>query len=272
MRAEFPKEKTAMTLPKKCLLSTSLALALLSTELPVAQACTRALWNTAQGQMMSARNLDFFGPVRPSLVVSPRGVQRVGASGEDAKNSPHWRARYGSVVIYADDRFPMDGMNEKGLVGHTLFYTGGAEAAVPGQPAKPVLESRHWLSYLLDNNATVAEALKAIEGVRLVPKKLPIDYASDTKHIAIEDATGDSAIIEITQGKVNVFHGRQYTVLTNPPDYGTMIKKMEETANASPLTIPGGWDATSRLTRPTGRSSTCPSPTTPKRRAASWPP
>lgn len=227
------------------------SLALLSATLtaPASQACTRALWNTASGQMLSARNLDFFGPVRPSLVVSPRGVARSGASGEDAAHTPHWKARYGSVMVYADDTFPMDGMNEKGLAGHTLFYTAGEEAIVPGQAEKPVLESRHWLTFLLDNHSTVSEAVEAIRGVRLVPRKLPIDYASDTKHIALEDSSGDSAIIEITQGQVHIFHGRQYTVMTNPPDYATMIQKMDETRQATPTTIPGGWDAVSRLTR-----------------------
>jgi choloylglycine hydrolase len=51
----------------------------------------------------------------------------VGATGEDVAHAVRWKARYGSVAIYADNVFPMDGMNEKGLVAHTLYFTGGAE-------------------------------------------------------------------------------------------------------------------------------------------------
>jgi choloylglycine hydrolase len=50
-----------------------------------------------------------------------------------------WKARYGSVAVYADNVFPMDGMNEKGLVAHTLYFTGGAERQQAGKP-----ENRCW--------------------------------------------------------------------------------------------------------------------------------
>lgn len=229
----------------KAVLASYLTLSLLSS----AEACTRVLWNTQPGYMLSSRNLDFFGPVSPSLVVSPRGVVRVGASGDNAGQAVRWTARYGSVAIYADNVFPMDGMNEKGLAAHTLYFTGGAEQPQPGKPAKPVLESSHWLSFILDNHATVAEAVAAIRAVRLDPKRLPIDYASDTKHIAIEDASGDSAIIEIVKGETVIHHGRQFTVLTNPPDYDTMLKQEKKYAAANSDTIPTGWQADARLVR-----------------------
>lgn len=237
-------------------LAASLAVALL----PAAEACTRVLWNTQPGYLLSARNLDFFGPVSPSLVLSPRGVSRVGATEENAAHTVRWKARYGSVAVYADNVFPMDGMNEKGLVAHTLYFTGGAEQPQPGKPEKPVLESSHWLSFILDNHATVAEAVAAIRSVRLLPKRLPIDYASDTKHIAIEDASGDSAIIEIVKGETVIHHGRQFTVLTNPPDYDTMLKQEKKFAASTSETIPTGWQADARLVRANWLLKTLPRP------------
>lgn len=229
----------------KAVLASSLTLTLFST----ADACTRVLWNTQPGYMLSSRNLDFFGPVSPTLVVSPRGIARVGATGDNAPHAARWTARYGSVAVYADNVFPMDGMNEKGLVAHTLYFTGGEEKQQPGKPAKPVLESSHWVSFILDNHATVAEAVAAIRAVRLEPKRLPIDYASDTKHIAIEDASGDSAIIEIVNGETVIHHGRKFTVLTNPPDYDSMLKLEKKYAAANAETIPTGWQADARLVR-----------------------
>lgn len=196
-----------------------------------AQACTRAFMNMYPGYMVSARNLDFFGPVDPSLVITPRGIAH---NGGDAKNAAQWQTQYGSVVVYADGVFPMDGMNEKGLAGHTLFYMNGSQIQQDNQD-KPVLESRAWLSYILDNYATVDEAVKAIRSdVRLAAAHMPIDYASDTKHIAIEDVSGDSAIIEIDNGKVHIYHDKNYRVMTNPPSYDQQLKNLECQAQRDP--------------------------------------
>jgi choloylglycine hydrolase len=41
------------------------------------------------------------------------------------------------------------------------------------------------------------------------------------------DAAGDSAIVEIQDGKVVIFHGREFTILTNNPAY------QEQLANAA---------------------------------------
>ncbi len=209
-------------------------------------ACTRAFLNQYPGYMVSARNLDFFGPVDPALVITPRGVKR---SGGDDPTSPHWKTRYGSVVVYADNKFPMDGMNEAGLAAHTQYYTNGVQEQKDNQ-GKPVLESRGWVTYILDNFSSVNDAVNAIQNdVRLKAKKLPIDYATDTKHIALEDKSGDSAIIEIDDGKVNIYHGKQYRVMTNPPSIAEQMKNLDKYKNADLEDIPGGQDADERFVR-----------------------
>lgn len=223
----------------------TLGAALTTAALGTASACTRAFLNSYPGYMISARNLDFFGPADPSLVITPRGTEH---SGSDAVGSKRWLARYGSVAIYADGVFPMDGMNEKGLAGHTLYFTQGTQVQQDNQD-KPVLESRAWLSYLLDNFATVDEALNGLQQVRLVAKKLPIDYASDTKHIALEDVSGDSAIIEIDRGKVTVYHGRDYRVMTNPPSYARHLANLARYKNVDVDHLPGTQSAEDRFVR-----------------------
>lgn len=210
-----------------------------------ASACTRAFLNTYPGYMVSARNLDFFGPVDPSLVITPQGIEHTGSEGAQAKR---WKTRYGSVVIYADGVFPMDGINEKGLAGHTQYYTNGRQVQQDNKD-KPELDSRAWLSYLLDNYATVDEALQGLKDVRLAAKKMPIDYASDTKHIALEDKSGDSAIIEIDHGKVNIYHNRDYRVMTNPPSYDRQLKNLAKFNPADAEHIPGTQSAEDRFVR-----------------------
>lgn len=219
----------------------SLGMAALSS----ANACTRAFMNMYPDYMVSARNLDFFGPADPSLVITPKGIKHTGSDGPNAKQ---WETRYGSVVIYADGVFPMDGINERGLAGHTLYYTNGKQVQADNLD-KPELDSRAWLSYLLDNYSTVNDAVKGLEDVRLVAKKLPIDYASDTKHIAIEDITGDSAIIEIDNGKVKVYHNRDYRVMTNPPSYEEQLKNLKKYEAVDSDNIPGTQSAEDRFVR-----------------------
>ena len=43
-------------------------------------------------------------------------------------------------------------------------------------------------------------------------------------HVAIEDATGDSAIFEFIDGKLQVHHGKEYTVMTNDPAYPKQLE------------------------------------------------
>lgn len=242
---------------KKTVLSTLLATTLLSIPASNLDACTRVFMNQYPDHLVAGRNLDFFGPVDPSLVITPRGTAHNG--GSDA-NALKWNAKYGSVAIYADDVFPMDGVNEKGLSGHTLYYSNGSQVQADNQD-KPVLQTQAWLSYILDNFATVQEAVESLQNdVRLVAVKLPIDYASDTKHIAIEDATGDAAIIEIDNGKVNIYHDKSYTVMTNPPSYAEQLKNWEKYKDTPFEQLPGGLHADVRFVRAASGLQNLPKP------------
>ena len=207
--------------------------------------CTRAFMNMYPGYLVCARGLDFFGPADPALVITPRGVEH---SGSDEPDALCWQTRYGSVMIYASGLFPMDGMNEKGLAGHTLYYSNGVQEQRDGQH-KPQLDSRAWLSWLLDNHATVADAVAGLSQVRLAARKLPIDYATDTKHIALEDASGDSAIVEIDDGEVRIYHHRDYRVMTNPPTYAEHLANLEKYRHVDADHLPATQGAEDRFVR-----------------------
>ncbi len=203
-------------------------------------ACSRVFYNADPHLLVSGRNIDYFSPVDPTLVITPRGVTH-------GNETFSWKTQYGSVVIYADNVFPMDGMNEKGLVAHTLFFTEGSQIQ-KNHHDKPVLGSEYWVSYLLDGNDSVEEALHSLQKVRLKGNLLPIEYDSDTKHIALEDAMGDSAIIEIINGVVTVYHSREYTVLTNIPNYSAQLKNL---SLYTEKTAPTGWSSKDRFVRAT---------------------
>lgn len=88
----------------------------------------------------------------------PRGMER---SGEIGKNPLLWTSKYGSVITSAYDICSTDGMNEKGFVANLLWL---AESAYPQWDGKkPGLSIAAWVQSMLDNFATVEEAVAEIK-------------------------------------------------------------------------------------------------------------
>jgi choloylglycine hydrolase len=117
-------------------------------------------------------------------------------------------------------------MNEAGLVANMLYL---AETEYPtptdNDPRKPLALSA-WVQYVLDNYATVDEAVKELrnEPFYIVPSDAPDDTkAKGTIHLSISDPTGDSAIFQYIDGKLNIHHDREYQVMTNSPTYDQQL-------------------------------------------------
>jgi penicillin V acylase-like amidase (Ntn superfamily) len=181
--------------------------------------CTRALYVGADGTVITGRSMDWKEDLRTNLWVLPRGMQRDGAAGP---GSPRWVSQYGSVIATGYDAGSTDGMNEKGLVANILYLAESDYGAV--DPARPHLSIYLWAQYALDQFATVAEAVDALrsEPFQIIASMLP--NGADAKlHLALSDATGDSAIFEYVGGKLVIHHGKQYTVMTNSPIYDEQL-------------------------------------------------
>src|SRR5580698_6888967 len=96
-----------------CLMATaSLLLPTLS------DACTRIVYLGANGEIITARSMDWKTDIKTDLWILPRGITR---SGEAGPNSIHWTAKYGSVVASGFDVSTTDGVNEKGLEANLLW-------------------------------------------------------------------------------------------------------------------------------------------------------
>ena len=70
-------------------------------------------------------------------------------------------------------------------------------------------------------------------------------------HLAISDATGDSAIFQYVDGKLVIYHSKDYKVLTNSPTYDKQLAIMEYWKSAGGLTksLPGTSNAADRFVR-----------------------
>lgn len=185
-----------------------------------AWACTRAVFLGSNDEVITARSMDWSVDVMTNLWILPRGMKR---SGEAGPKSVHWTSKYGSVVATGYEISTTDGMNEKGLVANLLWLV---ESEYPQPNAgKPAMAISVWAQYLLDNYATVKEAVDALESepFECVTANVPGQERLATVHLAISDATGDSAIFEWIKGKQVIHHGRQYQVMTNSPTFDQQL-------------------------------------------------
>jgi choloylglycine hydrolase len=191
-----------------------LAAALLAgSALVPALSCTRTLYVSDNHTVLTGRNMDWKEDMHSNLYLFPAGIARDGASGP---NSLRWTAKYGSVIVAGYEAGTTDGLNEKGLVAN-LLYLAESDYGTPKSKG-PFLSIAAWAQYVLDNFATVDEAVAALraEPFSMLAPTLP-DGSAAALHLSISDATGDSAIFEYVGGKLVIHHGKQYNVMTNSP-------------------------------------------------------
>ncbi|CAM5180468.1 linear amide C-N hydrolase [Alishewanella longhuensis] len=189
--------------------------ALVTTQLALpATACTRAVYKGPEQTIITARSMDWKDEIPADLWLFPRGITR---QGEVGPNSISWTAKYGSIVASAFDIASADGMNEKGLVANLLWLVESRYPEYDG--SQPGLTIAAWVQYMLDNFATVAEAVAAMqsEPFVIVSADIPGTSKFATLHLAISDATGDNAVFEYIDGKLVIHHSPDYTVMTNSP-------------------------------------------------------
>lgn len=199
-----------------------------------ADMCTRVVWPNANGAVIVGRNMDFHLDLLTNLWKLPRGIER----SDGVNGNLTWIAKYGSVIATAFDLIACDGMNEKGFAGHILWLA-ESDYGTPDASATQ-LSQAIWLQYYLDNFATVEEAVAWTNESQVQIAQLfdPTGHIVPTLHLAINDASGDSAIIEYTDGKPKVYHSRDYQVMTNSPTFDKqleLVKTVEGLGGDAPL-------------------------------------
>jgi len=224
------------------------SVALSATPAPVA-ACTRALYVAADGTVIVGRSMDWGEDMHSNMWVLPRGMKRDGRGG---KNTISWESKYGSLIVTAYDIGTAEGMNEKGLVVNELALV-ESNYGKPAEGAK-VISLSTWPQYVLDNFATVAEAVADLRKEEFRVQTVVLGTGRPANmHLVISDATGDSAVFEYIDGKLVIHHGKQYKVVTNSPTYDKQLAIMEYWKEAGGLekSLPGTSRAADRFVRTT---------------------
>jgi penicillin V acylase-like amidase (Ntn superfamily) len=245
-----------------------LAWTLVPTGQMTAQACTRLVYLGTNGDVITARSMDWKSEMPTNLWILPRGIERTGQAGP---NSIKWTSKYGSVIASAYDVATSDGVNEKGLEANLLWLV---ESQYPKleKDGKPGLTIAAWAQYVLDNFGTVDEAVTAlqIEPFTIVTDKVPGEELLATVHLSLSDASGDSAIIEYISGKQTIHHDRKYQVMTNSPIFEQQLALSAYwTQIGGTVMLPGTNRASDRFARAAFYVNAIPKSDNPNRALAS---
>jgi choloylglycine hydrolase len=237
----------------KLILSLSILLTCFTTNATFA--CSRFTYTAADNTVITGRSMDWDQDIKTDLWAFPAGVAR---KGDSSSNSAQWTSKYGSVVASGYNLGTADGINSKGLTAN-LLYLATADYGSP-QPNHKNLSVLYWTQYVLDNYASVAEAVKGLNEAQfnMIAPVLP-NGAKASLHLAISDLTGDNAIFEHINGKLIIHHGKQYKVMTNEPTYDKQLALSDYWKRLNGQFLPGTGEPDDRFVRASYYLNTAPS-------------
>jgi penicillin V acylase-like amidase (Ntn superfamily) len=192
------------------------------------------------GGPLFGRNYDFeFGEAM--LVLNPRGLAKTSATEGAAGPRPAtWTARFGSLTFNQYGvGFPTGGVNERGVVVELLWLAG---ARYPDADARPTVSTLEFIQYLLDQAATLDEALRAAAEVRI--------RGATPLHFLVSDREGRTATVEFLEGRLVVHRGATLPVrvLTNDR-YDRSFEALQQQRAAGDQSLPGDASSLSRFMR-----------------------
>jgi penicillin V acylase-like amidase (Ntn superfamily) len=261
MPRQIPTKKSLLNLKAAAVVVAAAGTMLAAPE--IADACTRVLWNSNKLAVIVGRTMDWPESTDPILAMLPRGMSREGGRAGPqvvvTDNPARWTSKYASLVTTIYGVGTADGLNERGLGAHMLYLQ--ATDFGPRDTSKPGLQAGLWAQYALDNAATVTEALALLDQVQVV--KMTARGHDANVHLALEDAGGDSAIIEYIDGKPVVHHGRDFRVMTNDPSYDqqlALLRKQDFSKPSSEMPLPGNVNPRDRFQRAAYYEALLPEP------------
>ena len=226
---------------------------LLSAGIATTYACTKITNNFGSQGVFTARTMDICVDLPYEIAVYPRGMQENGQT-KNGKNLT-WTSKYASIMVREKAgaiNADADGVNEKGLAINLLYLDGSKyETRDLNKPGVLVLK---WAKYVLDNYSNVKDVVNNLnhyqvtnEAVALGKNKVELPL-----HFSIEDTSGNNAVIEFINGKVTVYQGKQYNVMTNEPGYDQQLENLTQVQQGKLYTVenlPGGAEPKNRFVR-----------------------
>lgn len=210
------------------------------------EACSRFTYTGLNNTTVTGRSMDWVESLRTDLWAFPAGIKR--AAVDNDPNSVSWTSKYGSVIASGYDMGTTDGINTEGL-DVNLLYLATTDYGPP-KPERKNISIVNWAQYVLDNYATVDEAVKDYgqDKFNMIAPLLP-NGSYPTVHLSVTDRNGDNAIFEYIGGKLIVHHGKEFKVMTNEPAYDKQLALNDYWQNLKGKFLPGTEEPEDRFVR-----------------------
>lgn len=162
-------------------------------------------------ELLYGHNLNNNGSDIPGMVfVNKRGIFKTGRTWSELAtrqggdpSTLRWISRYGSLTFNTFGRdLPDGGINEAGLYIWEMGL-GGSDVAYPRHPGLPRLNQMQWMQYVLDNFATIDDAVKAAREIEL---------EGWGWHFFVGDGEGNCAAIDFVDNEAVVHRGEELPV------------------------------------------------------------
>ena len=217
----------------KKLLPALLVIAALLLQAPAAQACTTILVTDASGRAYHGRTLEYSSLLPMDMTYFPAGTKVISSTPA------------GNQGLTFDTKYPIlgmsfqvlpsakqvtfaEGINDQGLSLSANWLT-GTDSPTVGQDDARILAASDFGAWVLGNFKSVEEVKQAmtngqteiwVPATKLDPKApLPLHYA-------INDKTGNSIVVEFTDGKANVYDN-PVGVMTNGPFFPWHLQNLQ---------------------------------------------
>jgi len=129
----------------------------------------------------------------------------------------------------------IDGINDGGVWAGALFLPNFTKYPVYNRlDSRPALSVMDTLNYVLGVSNSVQDAIAKLGQVQLVNSASQTTIGNETKfineplHIVIRDKSGDAAVVESIDGKVQITSGQDIDAVTNGPSYRWQIQNFNK--------------------------------------------
>ena len=205
--------------------------------------CTRIFNNRFNHFRVVGRTFDWEVSDEGKLWYYPTGLVRSG----QCENEATWSVRFRNLAMSMWGLGSTDGINEAGLAAHLLYL---AASDFGARDERPGISMALWAQYVLDRFGTVAEVIDHLDDIQIV--QIPLRGQTIGAHLALEDQSGDSAIIEFIDGAPRIHHGREHRVMANDPAYDEQLASLTRyAAFGGTEEIPGNIYSPQRFARAT---------------------
>lgn len=199
-----------------------------------ADACTGITLKSKDDGVVTARTIEWGESEMENLyTIVPRGYIQQSMLPDGETGGMAFSSMYGYVgLAVVKPEWVVDGMNEAGLSAGLFYFPGYGQYPEynPDDKANTISDFQ-LVSWILSRFSTVDQVKAAIKNIRVTS----IDPRASTAHWRVTEPSGKQIIIEIVNGKANVYDS-ELGVLTNSPEYPWQLKNLNNYVNLAPGT------------------------------------